>query len=128
MPNYQIVHLGMDFPVGTVVGEEAFPNGGIAGLLHCGAIVKTSAPASVELPKELTKLSASDAEAAAELRATLVAKCGELAELQTAHDALREEHEKLSAENTRLMADYETAMQLAEQRHALDHTVTDKTL
>ena len=128
MPNYKIVHSGMDFPVGTVVSESAFPNGGIAGLLHCGAIIKTNTSTTVELPKELTKLSASDAEAAAELRATLVAKCGELAELQTAHDVLREEHEKLAAENTQLKADYETAMQLAEQRHALDHTVTDKTI
>jgi hypothetical protein len=52
MPNYLIKHLGMGFPVGSVVPASVFP-GNLADHLAIGSIVSTTNPANVELPEFL---------------------------------------------------------------------------
>lgn len=53
MPNYVIKHLGMGFPMGSVVPASVFP-GNIADHLAIGSVSATTNPVNVELPEVLS--------------------------------------------------------------------------
>ena len=50
--HYRVAHLGMGFPIGSVLPASAFPSG-VEGHLHIGSLVETTDPVNVDLPASM---------------------------------------------------------------------------
>jgi len=123
--NLIIQHMGMGWPVGTVVPPEAFP-GGHAGHVALGAVKETDYPVSADvgpLPESLKPgddpVKANDA-----LRAEVAALSGQLAGVRAELAAARKAADDAKAEAAALTAEAEQMMQAADAKLAAAQQLT----
>lgn len=116
--NLIVQHLGMGWPVGTVVPRDAFPNG-CEGHLALGAVAETDYPvtAGVELPEAL-KPGDDPVKVNTALRAEIAALNGQLAGTRAELAAARKDAETAKAEAAALVASAEETMKAADAKLA----------
>lgn len=117
--NLIIQHLGMGWPIGTVVPPEAFP-GGHAGHLALGAVAETDYPvtAGVGALPEALKPGDDPVKINAALRAEIAALTGHLAGTNAELAAARKAALDAKAEAEALMTEADAQMKAADAKLA----------
>lgn len=116
--NLIVQHLGMGWPVGTVVPPDAFPNG-YEGHLALGAVAETDYPVTtgVELPEPL-KPGDDPVKVNTALRAEIAALNGHLAGARADADKARKEALDAKTEAAELTAEADAMMKAADAKLA----------
>lgn len=117
--NLIVRHLGMGWPVGTVVPPEAFPNGH-EGHLKIGAVAETDYPVSANVGPLPEALNPGDdpVKVNTALRAEIAALTGHLAGARADAEKARKEAADAKAEAEALMADADAQMKAADAKLA----------